>query len=140
MAAADGSGAACLQKLCWCVELRNTPSIKHHDTVVVGDGVQPMRDGQHRALPEGGADGALDERIRRRVDLLVCRRQLQDWKRDKDISARSPLDVKLGIGLIWGQGWDRGRMWFGGFQRSRLGSRFRVWVRVQGNGKPDTTA
>jgi len=42
------------------VELGNPPRGQHHDAVVVGDGVQPVRDGQHRALPESRPDGALD--------------------------------------------------------------------------------
>ena len=71
----DNNHSADLHQCCWHVELGHPARGQHHDAVVVGDGVQPMRDGQHRALSESCPDGALDQRVRRRVDLQARGKQ-----------------------------------------------------------------
>eukprot|EP00047_Mylnosiga_fluctuans_P024315 m.158502 g.158502 ORF g.158502 m.158502 type:complete len:315 (-) comp9825_c0_seq9:3141-4085(-) len=47
------------------VELDDAACVEHHDPVAVHDRVEPVRDGQNRAVSEAGLDGLLDQ--------LVCR-------------------------------------------------------------------
>lgn len=57
------------QQLSRCVKLLEMPRVQQQDAVRVNDGVQPVRDRQHRAVAEGGADGLLYQAVGGVVDV-----------------------------------------------------------------------
>jgi hypothetical protein len=73
------------EQLCGRIELLELARVQHQDAVAVHDGVQPVRDGEHGAVAERGADGALDERVGCIVHVgggLVQHQDLQAWECD----------------------------------------------------------
>lgn len=57
------------QQLMRGADLHNLPLVHHDDLVVVGDRVQPVRDGDHSGLLEFGLDAGLDEVVRLHVHI-----------------------------------------------------------------------
>lgn len=52
-------GCRAPQQLCRRVKLLEVTRVKQQDSVRVDDGVQPVRNRQHRTIAEGGTDGLL---------------------------------------------------------------------------------
>ncbi len=63
----------------WRVKLGEPARVQHQDPAAIYDRVQPVRDGKHSAVSEGGADGCLDEPVCAIVyvggSLVLCTRQ-----------------------------------------------------------------
>ena len=53
--------AALYEQIVRSTRLGDSSSVHHDHLVVVGDGVQPVRDGDDRGVPELGLDAVLDE-------------------------------------------------------------------------------